>query len=126
MLDFVFMLTRADQTVPDCLQVLADIAPLGLRHIGFKDVGVDPEVLGALNQAIKATGATSYMEVVSTSRETCLESAMLRGRIQDVSRFADSLVAEQGVRHGMVNLIPVALERPHRALHGHRHYKAIR
>lgn len=75
MIDFVFMLTRADQTVPDCLQVLADIASLGLRHIGFKDVGVEPDVLAALNRAIKATGATSYMEVVSTSRETCLQSA---------------------------------------------------
>lgn len=75
MIDFVFMLTRADQTVPDCMQVLADIAPLGLRHIGFKDVGVAPDVLAALNQAIKATGATSYMEVVSTNRDTCLQSA---------------------------------------------------
>ena len=35
------MLTRADQTVPDCLEVLDHIAPLGLRqHVGFKDVGV--------------------------------------------------------------------------------------
>lgn len=75
MIQFVFMLTRADQTVPDCLQVLADIAPLGLRHIGFKDVGVKPEMLAELNRAIKETGATSYMEVVSTSRETCLQSA---------------------------------------------------
>ncbi len=63
---------------------------------------------------------------VHLDHDTCLESVMLRGRIQDVSRFADSLVAEKGVRHGMVNLIPVALERPQRALHGHRHYKAIR
>ena len=69
------MLTRADQTVPDCLEVLDDIRPLGLTHIGFKDVGVTPEVLAELARRIKAAGATSYMEVVSTSREACLRSA---------------------------------------------------
>lgn len=69
------MLTRSDQTVPDCLEVLDEIAPLGLTHIGFKDVGVAPDVLGELNRRIKAAGATSYMEVVSTSSEACLRSA---------------------------------------------------
>jgi hypothetical protein len=61
--------------VPDCLEVLDEIRPLGLRHIGFKDVGVPPDVLAELNQRIKASGATSYMEVVSTSAEACLRSA---------------------------------------------------
>ena len=71
------MLTRADQTVPDCLEVLDDIRPLGLTHIGFKDVGVTPEVLAELARRIKDAGATSYMEVVSTSREACLRSAQV-------------------------------------------------
>jgi hypothetical protein len=74
-MDFVFMLTRGDQTVPDCLEVLDEIRPLGLTHVGFKDVGVSPEVLAELDRRIKASGATSYMEVVSTSREACLRSA---------------------------------------------------
>jgi hypothetical protein len=74
-MDFVFMLTRSDQTVVDCLEVLEELAPLGLRHIGFKDVGVSPEVLGELQRRIKAAGATSYMEVVSTSPQACLRSA---------------------------------------------------
>jgi len=74
-MDFVFMLTRSDQTVPDCLDVLDEIRPLALRHIGFKDVGVEPVVLHELVGRIRATGATSYMEVVSTSREACLQSA---------------------------------------------------
>lgn len=69
------MLTRSDQTVTDCLEVLDDIRPVGLTHIGFKDVGVAPDVLAELHRRIKATGATSYMEVVSTSREACLRSA---------------------------------------------------
>ncbi len=74
-MDFVFMLTRSDQTVTDCLEVLEEIRPRGLTHIGFKDVGVSPDVLSELARRIKAAGATSYMEVVSTSREACLRSA---------------------------------------------------
>ena len=74
-MDFIFMLTRADQTVEDCLEVLDEILPLGLRAIGFKDVGVAPEVLRELVERIHGGGATSYMEVVSTSEEACLRSA---------------------------------------------------
>lgn len=69
------MLTRSDQTVEDCLDVMDDIAPVGLTHVGFKDVGVTPDVLDALHDKIKATGATSYMEVVSTTPEAALQSA---------------------------------------------------
>lgn len=69
------MLTRSDQTVEDCLDVMDDIAPVGLTHVGFKDVGVTPDVLHALHDKIKATGATSYMEVVSTTPEAALQSA---------------------------------------------------
>ncbi len=69
------MLTRSDQTVTDCLEVLDELAPVGLRHVGFKDVGATPAVLAELTRRIRARGATSYMEVVSTSPEACLRSA---------------------------------------------------
>jgi hypothetical protein len=74
-MDFVFMLTRSDRTVRDGLDVLEDIRTLGLRHIGFKDVGIEPAALAELHRAIKQTGATSYLEVVSTTPESCLQSA---------------------------------------------------
>ena len=74
-MDFIFMLTREDRTVLDALEVLDAIAPLGLRHIGFKDVGVEPALLRELNRRIKAQGAISYLEVVSTTPEACLASA---------------------------------------------------
>jgi hypothetical protein len=73
-MDFIFMLTRDDQTVEDALDVLEAVRPLGLRHIGFKDVGVTPEVLHTLNSRIKAEGAISYLEVVATTPEACLRS----------------------------------------------------
>ncbi len=74
-MDFIFMLTRDDQTVEDCIEVFDYIKPLGLKHIGFKDVGVELETLNELNRRIKAAGCSSYMEVVSTDPEACLKSA---------------------------------------------------
>ena len=65
-MDFIFMLTRNDRTVSDCLHVIDLIEPLRLRHIGFKDVGVTAASAAELVNRIKASGATSYMEVVGT------------------------------------------------------------
>jgi hypothetical protein len=76
-MDFIFMLTRQDRTVENCLSVLREIAPLGLGHIGFKDVGVEMETLRALQAGIKALGAVSYLEVVATSPEAALNSARM-------------------------------------------------
>lgn len=73
-MDFIFMLTRGDRTVGDGLALLERIAGLGLRHIGFKDIGADRAMLRALNRRVGEMGATSYLEVVSTSTEACLDS----------------------------------------------------
>ncbi len=74
-MDFIFMFTRNDQTVEDCLDVFELIKPLKIKHLGFKDVGVDIATLKELNRRIKETGATSYLEVVSTSTAEALKSA---------------------------------------------------
>jgi len=74
-IDFIFMFTRHDQTVEDCLATFEAIKEVGVRHLGFKDVGVERETLRELNRRIKASGAVSYMEVVSTTSEDCLNSA---------------------------------------------------
>ena len=66
------MLTRDDLTVADCLEVMDEIGSLGVRHLGFKDVGVPLEVQRELLARIKASGATSYFEVVSETPEACL------------------------------------------------------
>ncbi|WP_067474072.1 hypothetical protein [Actinomadura hibisca] len=76
-MDFIFMLTRDDQTVRDCLALVDEFADLGLEHIGFKDIGVDAATLATLHRRIKDTGATSYLEVVSTNRERALDSARM-------------------------------------------------
>jgi hypothetical protein len=93
-MDFIFMLTRQDQTVLDAIEVMAEIRPLGLKHIGFKDVGVDKPTLWALNQAIKTAGAISYMEVVSTSPEAALQSARVAAEIGIDRLLGGTAVAE--------------------------------
>jgi CopG family transcriptional regulator, nickel-responsive regulator len=47
--------------------------------------------------------------------DNCLETVILTGLTADVRKFADTLMAESGIRHGKLNLI--ALE----AKHQHRH-----
>jgi CopG family nickel-responsive transcriptional regulator len=61
--------------------------------------------------------------------ENCLESVVLRGPTAAVRRFAESLMAESGVRHGQLNVI--AMEPEHRHAHGdggaaHIHYRPAR
>jgi hypothetical protein len=47
----------------------------------FKDVGGPPPTLESLNTAIRSSGAVSYMEVVSTTPETCLASARIAAEL---------------------------------------------
>jgi mannose-6-phosphate isomerase-like protein (cupin superfamily) len=74
-LRFIFMLTRNDRTVADAPQQLQAALRLGVRHIGFKDIGLPIAQLKTLNAAIKAGGATSYLEVVSLDRDSEIVSA---------------------------------------------------
>lgn len=76
-MDFIFMLTHQDRTVEDPLTVLDEVAPLGLRHIGFKDVGASSRLLAQLTERIREAGALSYMEVVSTDPAESLRSAAI-------------------------------------------------
>jgi hypothetical protein len=68
-LDFIFMLTRHDETVPDAAERTEVALAAGVGHIGFKDVGLPLGELRALSRRIRAAGATSYLEVVSLDRE---------------------------------------------------------
>lgn len=52
--------------------------------------------------------------------DNCIESTILRGPTEAVWRFADSIMAQSGVRHGQLNLISVDLAHPQHA-HGHDH-----
>jgi hypothetical protein len=73
--DFVFMLTRDDRTVPDATAHVATALAAGVRHIGFKDVGLPFAELAELHALIRSSGATTYLEVVSLDRASEIASA---------------------------------------------------
>jgi hypothetical protein len=76
-MDFVFMLTRKDATVANALDLVETVRPLGLKHIGFKDVGADALMLRRLTGAIREAGASPSMELVATTREAELRGVKL-------------------------------------------------
>lgn len=71
---FIFMLTRDDRTVESALTAAETALRLGIRHIGFKDIGLPVEQLQALAAKIRSGGAKVYLEIVSPDRERELES----------------------------------------------------
>jgi CopG family nickel-responsive transcriptional regulator len=54
---------------------------------------------------------------VHIDHDSCLEVTVLKGRGTDVKAFADQIIAERGVRHGHVVMMPIE---PH-ASHSHAH-----
>ncbi|QIG46551.1 hypothetical protein G5V57_01510 [Nordella sp. HKS 07] len=73
-MDFIFMLTHHDKTVQNCLDVYDTLSGIGLKHVGFKDVGVDKATLKELTRRIKADGCIAYVEVVSQTPESIRQS----------------------------------------------------
>jgi CopG family transcriptional regulator, nickel-responsive regulator len=52
--------------------------------------------------------------------ESCMEITILRGKTDQVQHFAEHVIAERGVRHGRLVLVPTdLLIKPHE--HGHEH-----
>src|SRR5579885_3120272 len=47
---------------------------------------------------------------VHLDHESCLEVAVLRGKAPAVQHFADHVIAERGVQHGRLVMVPVEIE----------------
>ena len=74
MIEFIFMLTHSDRTVPNARAVYDEIRACDLRYVGFKDIGLPIEELKALSAAIRADGREVMLEVVSEAMEDELRS----------------------------------------------------
>lgn len=81
MIEFIFMLTRDDKTVEDAVAVYEQTRGTGLRYVGFKDIGVGPDVLVDVTRAAHRDGLEVMLEVVSTSVEAELHSLRMATRI---------------------------------------------
>jgi hypothetical protein len=74
MSEFLFMLTKNDATVADCLEVYDQVRDTGLTWVGFKDVGVPIGTLRELVRRMRADGRNVVLEIVSTDARAELES----------------------------------------------------
>jgi hypothetical protein len=78
--DFIFMLTRGDVTIADARARLPQVLATGVRHIGFKDVGLAPDEMKRLARDIRAAGARLYLETVSL--DAAAEAAAARAAVE--------------------------------------------
>jgi hypothetical protein len=95
--NFIFMLTHNDSTVPDAAKVYETLRGTALHYIGFKDIGATPEELSAVAEKAHADGLEVMLEVVSTSRESELVS-LETGRQIGVDWIMGGTCAADGVR----------------------------
>jgi hypothetical protein len=73
-MEFIFMLTHADSTVPDAESVLKQVAATGLRFVGFKDIGTTPDGRRRLIDIAHEASLEVMIELVSPDRSTELAS----------------------------------------------------
>jgi CopG family nickel-responsive transcriptional regulator len=99
-------LERSRQQQPDGLHAVACLSYVYNHH--ERELG---ERLAHMQHAHHdLTLSTTHVHL---DHEHCLESVLLRGSVQAVRRFAETLCAERGVHHGQLNLISVDLHAPH-------------
>jgi hypothetical protein len=68
-MEFIFMLTHHDVTVPNALEVLQKVSKTGLKCAGCKDIGLEIPKLRLLFSNMKAAGMKSFLEVVTMKEE---------------------------------------------------------
>lgn len=73
--DFIFMLTKDDQTISNAREYVKEIVSEGVTHIGFKDIGLPLNELKQLAEDLRKEGVTVYLEVVSLDAESEKQSA---------------------------------------------------
>ena len=96
-MNFIFMLTHNDSTVPNAAKVYESLRGTALHYIGFKDIGATPEELAVVAEKAHADGLEVMLEVVSTSRESELVS-LEAGRQIGVDWVMGGTHAADGVR----------------------------
>jgi hypothetical protein len=80
-IQFVFMLTHHDRTIDNPLATYEQLCGSGLRYVGFKDIGVPAWQLREVCAAAHADGLEVMLEVVSTTLQEELRSAVAAAEI---------------------------------------------
>ena len=75
--ELIVMLTHHDQTVQNSLELFQRTKDYPIKHWGFKDVGLPPEEMQKIVNAMKDAGKITFLEVVSLSEEEGVRGAQL-------------------------------------------------
>jgi CopG family nickel-responsive transcriptional regulator len=106
-------------------EAIRDLARVGLRQAA-DEAGAEGDFVGALvyvydheaRELAKRLARDFHQHHdlsvasmhVHLSHESCLEVAVLKGEGGKIRQFADAVIAERGVRHGRLVLVPVDIE----------------
>ncbi|MCK6382999.1 MAG: nickel-responsive transcriptional regulator NikR [Rhodocyclaceae bacterium] len=98
----------AREEAPDCIAALSYIYNHHERDLA---------------ERLTAQSHAHHDLVVSTmhahlDHDHCMETTILRGPTKDVHAFANAVMAERGVRHGALNLVPADLNVGRKHRHG--------
>jgi CopG family nickel-responsive transcriptional regulator len=100
----------------DCVACLSYVYDHDERQLASR-------LIDAQHQRHQISRATMHIHL---DHHDCMEVTILEGRTAAVTEFAAELMAEKGVRHGQLNLVPVAAggarhsHGPHERPHIHR------
>lgn len=101
--------TRAEASSAECVATVSYVFDQGTRELPKR-------LVHAFQEQHDLSVATMR---VSLDHDTCMEVAVLKGKTADVERFAGQLIAERGVLHGRLSVIPAEIEYE-RHSHGER------
>lgn len=73
--NLIVMLTHNDKTVENAFEVFESCQDLPVSYWGFKDVGLPQTEMRKLIEAFKQAGRTTFLEIVSYTKEECLRGA---------------------------------------------------
>jgi len=74
MVNFIFMLTHNDVTVPNAVKVFKQTRDTGVKYVGFKDMGLSMKEMRVLVNLMKKEEKKVFFEVVTGNREGALQS----------------------------------------------------
>jgi len=77
MVEFIFFLTYSDVTVYNAIDVFDEIKDTPINFVGFKDIGLPKEKLKKLIGKMKKAGKTTFLEVVSATKEDNISSTKM-------------------------------------------------
>jgi CopG family nickel-responsive transcriptional regulator len=90
----------------DCVGVLSYIYDHHQRDLGRR-------ITGAQHEQHDLSVAQLHVHL---DHDHCLETSILRGPLKRVREFSDALIAQRGIRHGDLHVVPVQLRSD---AHGH-------